>query len=96
MKPTQEQITAEIAKLKDLAPRIRQHDAFGGNNRAKIDAEIRVLEKNMTHDQIDEHWDGMSHHERDVNWDAHEARDWMDGESEEESLAAGWEGLARG
>ena len=42
-KPTDEQIRAELATLKDYAPRIRQRNAFGDDNRTKIDAQIHFL-----------------------------------------------------
>jgi hypothetical protein len=89
-KPSVELVQKEIAELKRLAPIIRQRTAFGDSNRAKIDAEIRVLEKNMTQDQIEEHWDGDSESERALFWSAFEAREWLDGDSEEETLSESW------
>jgi hypothetical protein len=40
---TKEQIEKCLAHLVEIAPKIRQRDAFGGNNRAKIDGQIDIL-----------------------------------------------------
>jgi hypothetical protein len=43
-RPTPERIAEVIDHLKDIAPKIPQMTAFGGNNREKIDKQIRILE----------------------------------------------------
>ncbi len=50
--PTKKQIEAEIKKLRDLAPRIRQVSGFGDSNRAAIEAQIKVLAEDMDEDAI--------------------------------------------
>lgn len=68
MKPTEEEIVAEIATLKDYAPRIRQKNMFGQSNREKIDAQIATLEalpKDLT-----------SRYEPDETADEYEETDW--------------------
>jgi len=42
---TQEEIKAEIEKLKEMKPFVRHYSAFGDDNWKKIDIEIKVLEK---------------------------------------------------
>ena len=49
---TATEVATEITELKRLAPLIPQHDLFGGNNRAKIEAEIEALEKNMNEGDV--------------------------------------------
>lgn len=49
-KPTPEQIELEIARLKAVHPQVPTHSFFGDDNRAAIDAQIRVLEEGMSLD----------------------------------------------
>lgn len=84
--PTTEEIATELAKLKDMAPRIRQRDTFGGNNRAGIDAQIRVFEERMSTDAIYDKWDDNP----DACDSAIEARQWLDGEAEDGAPSEGW------
>lgn len=90
-KPIREEITTELATLKDMAPRIRQRDAFGGDNRAGIDAQIRVLEKDMNESAIRDKWDGENDY--DIESAAMEARQWLNGEAEDGAPSEGWKGL---
>lgn len=93
MKPTREQIDAEITALKEIKPRVRHHSAFGDDNHELIDVQVRVLERNMSEDAIWEHWDGPNDDE--MLCIAQEARGWLDGEHEDGSLVEGWQPLAR-
>lgn len=89
--PTLEEIAAELAALKDMAPRIRQRDAFGGDNRAGIDAQIRVIERGMSESAIYDKWDDAN--AGDVASSAIEARQWLDGEAEDGAPSEAWRGL---
>lgn len=88
--PTAKEIEKEIATLKDMAPRIRQEDAFGGDNRAKIEAQIEALDDLMSENECDDKeesgdWDS------DVASEARAAVQWMDGE--EDKPSDGWKSL---
>jgi hypothetical protein len=92
MKPTKKQIKQEVAKLKDLAPNIRQHSAFGDDNRAQIEAQIDVLEHDLYNDDIFETYDHSGVGEEILDA-ALSARDWLDGYGETKTLSEDWEGL---
>ena|ERR1035437_8595417 len=83
MKPTEEQIAAEILWLETHKSRIPRETAFGDDNHAAIDAQIAALRERMTEDEI---LDGGAAGGKD--WDNREmenARDaalWMEGEED--------------
>jgi hypothetical protein len=90
---TPDEVKAEIAKLREMKPTVRHHTAFGGDNWAAIDAQIKVLEEGMDADKIWDEWpdDERDMHERDS---ALEALAWKDGEeTEDETPSAGWQSL---
>jgi len=91
MKPNQEQVKAEIEKLKEMKPKIRRYTAFGEDNRAAIEAQIRVLERGWDFKEIYDRYDD-NEHELDAAMDA---RDWLIGESDEKSLSENWQGLVQ-
>jgi len=95
MKPTDEQIKAEIKALEELRPRVRHHTIFGGDNRAAIDVQIRVLKGEIDDFDIDDLFDEeeLTEHERDSAW---EAANWMEGEGETDTLSENWQPLAKG
>jgi hypothetical protein len=87
-----EEIQAEIEGLKALRPRLKPTTAFGDSNLDALDAQVRVLEEDMTHDEIWDEWpelDGDMH----VRSSAEEARQWLEGELETETLVETWEGV---
>jgi hypothetical protein len=90
MKPTQEQIEQEIAKLKDLQPNVKHYSSFGDDNQAQIAAQIQVLADNLDADDITERYIvlGESLYEAAIS-----ARDWLNGEYGPETLSEDWEGL---
>ena len=91
-KPTPEEIKKELAVLKELKPNIRQFTAFGEDNRAAMEAQIVVLEKNLTEDQIDKRFTADADYS--ISSEAHAARDWLDGCYDgEEALSKDWEVL---
>lgn len=98
-RPTQEQITAEIAKLREIKPRVRRSSAFGDDHHAAIDAQVEVLEDRMDEDQI---YDRSEMAEDDIGFysentrdQALEARRWMRGE-QDTAPSAGWAELVEG
>lgn len=93
--PTDKQIKKELAELKRIAPLIRQRDAFGGDNRAKIDAQIWVLEEDcLDETEIRDHAEEMGWVEdSDIEGNARYALDWLNGDSESKSLVENWKGL---
>jgi hypothetical protein len=100
MKPTQEQIAEEIAKLKAMKPTVIRSSVFGDNHWDAIDAQINVLENqwgdNRVYDKYpcqDEDDDGYPDNVRDA---AYEAASWLNGETEEgESPSDNWQSLVR-
>jgi len=99
-KPTPEQIALEIARLKEVHPRVPTHSFFGDDNRAAIDAQIRVLEERMSIDQVHDAFGELTE-EGDFSQNtldcALTAHDWLTGalSPDEASPAFGWEGIAR-
>lgn len=101
---TEKQIKKEAEALVKLKPKVPMYTAFGDNNHAKMEAEIRVLSDNMSEDEIYGEWpmDGKDDEESAEfarengaqNSAALYTRRWMDGE-EEESPSQGWAPLAK-
>jgi hypothetical protein len=99
MKPTQEEISAEIARLKEMKPKVRRKTAFGDDNWEKIDAQIKVLEEGMDEDAIYDEWSDPDDPEKNIEiiHDACEAREWLEGEDTPPELPSkGWEHLVKG
>jgi hypothetical protein len=91
---TAEEIQAEIDRLKEMKPTVRRFDTFGGDNHAKIDAELDVLEERMDEDEIYDRWSDED--DPEINYDlissARYAMAWMMGD-EEDPPSKGWEAL---
>jgi len=85
-KRTKEEIEQQIAKLKELRPRVRPCSAFGDDNLAKLDAQVKVLEENMDSDDIFNEWP-QEEGDMMIRMAADEACNWLVGESEYEDLA---------
>lgn len=100
VRPTPEQVAAEIASLKAVHPRVPTHSAFGDDNRAAIDAQIRVIEEGMTLDEVHDTFGELTD-EGDFSQNtldcALTAHDWLHGllAADEAAPAAGWEGIAQ-
>ena len=89
MKPTKAQATKELRELKKLRGMIPPRSAFGDDNIGKIDAQIDVLENELTENQID-----YKYIDFDIHDDAIYARQWLDGEALDESMSDNWRPLA--
>lgn len=89
---TKEEIQKEVGKLKELLPNIRATSAFGTDNKAQLAAQIGVLEGNLSNNDICDRYD-HSGIDEETHSAALEARQWLDGEYEEDTLSEDWEGL---
>lgn len=89
---TRSEIESEIAALEAVKLRIPHTTAFGDSNHDAIDAQVEVLQEEMTEDDIYEKWpDDTDMHTRTA---AQEAQQWMDGESEDVP-SADWATIAK-
>lgn len=86
---TQEEIEQQIDRLKEIRPKVRPYTAFGDDNLAKLDAQVKVLEEDMDSDDI---WDEWPQEESDmeIRMAAEKACNWLVGESESDDLAEDW------
>ena len=92
MKPTPEQIQAEVEKLKEIGPKLPKRNYFGDSLHKAVQAQIEVLDGKLDENEI---W---SRHKDRAEYDAYtehmlenalEARRWLDGE-ENESTSQAW------
>jgi hypothetical protein len=92
---TTAEIQVELARLRDLQPRVRRHSIFGDDNHAAIAAQIEVLDKRMDVDAVDAAWgDSTAEDYRDsLHQHATDAHDWYTGLSDEPAPSEGWKVL---
>lgn len=88
--PTDEQIKAEIAALREIKPRVRQQSTFGDNHHDAIDAQIEVLENRWDDSETEENYPD----EGSVRDAALEACNWLQGGGASDSLVGDWKSLA--
>jgi len=84
-----EEITAEIKKLSTMKPTVRRFSGFGDDHHAAIEAQIEVLQSELSEDDIFANWD-----EQNVRDGAVEALFWMKGE-EDTAPSTNWEDLVQ-
>ena len=77
---TQKEIDAEIALLTEQRKTVRQGSM--SDNRAGIDAQIRVLKEKMDNDDIYDTWTDEDA-DAETRMSASDAMDWMNGERDE-------------
>ena len=81
---TPQQITGEIDTLQEMKPFVRQYTIFGGNNWAKIDAQIKALDERMDEDDTWEAWpqeeEDEEEKENEIRSEAQYAVRWMEGD----------------
>jgi hypothetical protein len=99
MKPTPQEIKAEIEKLREIKPTIPRESKFGDNYHDAIDAQIEVLEKGVSAEAIGDRADDARTDEEalwteDVRDAALDAAEWREGDSDFVSLADNWKDLA--
>lgn len=89
---TKEEIDAEVAKLREMKPKVRSRTAFGDSNWEAIDAQIEVLEGRRDETWIwDEFPDGIEDNRFDA---AQDALRWREGQSDEPP-SKGWDPLTK-
>ena len=96
---TEEQVKAQAALLSEMKPRIRRYSFFGDDNWAKIDVQIKVIEEDMSEDELNDYVDEQQG-ELDLTDDqkyelssvGFEAIDWRDG-TLDEPPSDGWKSL---
>lgn len=81
-KPTEEQINAEITKLKTMKPNVKKNSMFGDDHHKAIDAQVEVLTQRMSDDQMYSTYDRSGVQESVLNA-ARDACDWLNGYREE-------------
>lgn len=91
-KPTNEEVQAEIQKLRTMKPKVRRHSLFGDDNWSSIDAQLWVLEKQYGTNDIYDRYDDEGDDINNVLDNALSARAWLDGE-EDESPSDSWAAL---
>lgn len=87
---TQEEINEQVEKLKAIRPKVKPYSAFGDDNLAKLDAQVKVLEEDMDSDDV---WDEWPRDEADMEtrMAADDAINWRDDNSSgEDDLAKDW------
>jgi hypothetical protein len=87
--PTPQQVTTEIARLRELRDKVPARTFFGDSNVAAIDAQIEVLTSKWSENAIYDRWDDD---ERLLEV-ALEARHWLDRDVEPPS--DGWAHLVK-
>ena len=90
---THDEITAEIAKLREMKPNVRATSIFGDDHHAAIDAQIRALEEDMDADNIDEEFEFEPDNIREG---AQQAIDWRDdflNDDEDKAPSEDWKDL---
>lgn len=96
-KPTDKQVQTEIELLRAMKPKVRRTSSFGDNHHDAIEAQIEVLEKDMSEDSIfdrleEEGEDDDAKWRQNVVDSALEARRWLDGD-EKDVPSKGWKEL---
>lgn len=93
--PTDKQVKAEIENLKELKPKIQQYSMFGDDNHKHLDAQVQVLQKRMTEEQVYEKFEDSDNPDStsDIVSNARDAAMWLIGE--EEAPSKGWQSLVK-
>lgn len=94
-KPTTKEIKTEIERLETLRLTVRSESSFGDNHKDAIDAQIQVLEEDMSEDEVCEKFTNIEEAEEDgykqnVIDAAMEAALWLSGETESGSPSEEW------
>lgn len=90
MKPSKDKIENEVKKLKGLVSQIRPRSVFGTDNIAQLKTQIIVLVDNLDDDDIYSRYD-HSGLDEEILSAALDARQWLDGEGEADTLSEEWE-----
>jgi hypothetical protein len=79
--PTARQIAAEITALQEIIPRVRRFSVFNDDHHAAIIAQIRVLQRNDSEDDVEQSAETEDWPEN-VRSSAMSAAQWLQGEYE--------------
>jgi len=82
---TQKEVEQQIEALRGIQEKVRPYSAFGDSHLDAIDAQIKVLEEDMENDEIEYEFESEA---QNVLMAALDARQWIDGESDIDDLAA--------
>lgn len=88
---TKEEIQKELKLFEGVLEKVRSTTMFGDDNVAAVAAQIDVLKNYLDDDEIYNQYDRASSSEYVLDAAIH-AREWMDGENEDDDdeLAKGW------
>lgn len=95
--PSQKQIESEIKKLETIKPKIPRTNFFGDNNHDKIDAQIEVLQEELSEDEVYDRFEDEENPDRtmEIVSNARQAALWLIGESDDGAPSNGWKELIR-
>lgn len=82
---TQEEINEQIKLLKEARDKIVPQSMFGTDNLELLDAQVRVLEKDMDEDDIWDRWD-RDEEDMDIRSSAEMAIEWREGDCDLDNL----------
>ena len=88
-KPTPEQIKQEIETLMEMKPKVKRYSGFGDDHHAALDAQVDVLKNDLNAEDID------GQYEEEVRSQAHDARAWLNGDFELDTLSEEWQSLVQ-
>jgi hypothetical protein len=84
-----DRIEAEIVRLRHIKPKVRHHDLFGEDNRAKITVQIEILTERLSYEKtIDKYGD------TEMMEAAVDAADFITGSVDSLAGPEGWAGIA--
>jgi hypothetical protein len=78
-KPSPHEVEIEIQTLKTMKPTVRKESLFGDNHHNAIDAQVLVLQRNMSEDAVDSKFVDSDDNVRSA---ALEAAQWLAGETD--------------
>lgn len=88
------QIKAEIARLKEIQPRVRRFSNFGDDHHAAIDAQLRALEEGWDENDCWDAWPEEEFQESNERTAAMDAVWWMREQNNAEAPSKSWRELA--
>lgn len=93
--PTEKEIQKEIKVLTEMKPKVRRWTYFGDDNWAAIEAQIDVLTRNLSEDDVCDEYDEENEEEGKTEYSkesALHACQWLTGE-EKDPPSKGWKVL---
>ena len=99
VKPTREEVLAEVETLRQMKPNVRRTSTFGDNHHETIDAQIRVgaedLSVNRIYDKFGKGADPNNPSNDEQISSILDMRYWMDGEGEDDPPSNSWQDLVK-